>query len=58
MGDGIVKHVRGYDISRIVENCKVYFEKVFDCKGDEYGGLRKTNTERNAHSHHSPCWNK
>ena len=23
-----------------------------------YGGLRKTNTERNAHSYYSSCWNK
>ena len=24
MGDSIVKHVRGYELSRKVENCKVY----------------------------------
>ena len=45
MRDSTAKHVRGYELSRKVENCKGYM----------YGWLRKTNTERNAHSYHSPC---
>ena len=57
MGDSIVKHVRGYELSRKVENCKVC-QELFKGKDYVYGGLRKTNTERNAHSYHSPCWNE
>ena len=55
MADSIVKHVKGYELSRKVENCTVYVKR---CKGDVYGGLRKTNPERTAHSYHSPCWNE
>ena len=32
MGDSIVKHVRGYELSRKVENCKVYVKSFSGAK--------------------------
>ena len=32
MGDSIVKHVRGYELSRKVENCKVYVKSFSAAK--------------------------
>ena len=55
MGESIVKHVKAYEVSRKVQNCKV-FVKGFSV--DVYRGLRTTITERKTHSFHFPCWSK
>ena len=43
MGNSIVKHIRGYELSQRVENCKLFW-----CKGEVHGGLHTAYTKRNA----------
>ena len=43
MCDNIVKYVRGYALSRKVENCKVFVKSFSGAKvSDVYGGWRIT----------------
>ena len=54
MGDNIIKHVRGYELSHKMENCKVYVKSFSGANVMCMEDLLKP-TQRDAHSYHSPC---
>ena len=61
MGDSIVKYVRGYELLRKVENCKVHVKSFSGAKVmcmEDY--VKPTPREMSTHDerNHSPCWNE
>ena len=57
IGDSILKHVQGYEISKSLENCKTYVKSFSGAKIRDMR-LRKTNVTREPRPNYYSCRDK